>query len=174
MDMKKLLSIVSGTQQLNESINECGEMPPAAPQTNPMSMSVNVNAQGIDQIKDLMGLFRNEDAGQVPNVAGEITKIAPLPAEPDDSSDMIMKLAGVRKESVTGEFDKATTAPDEVEYDVDSLVHDGNDLNRSKGTYDKAQDGDNAMAVHATKKKMEEGIRNRLRELYQEIKESKR
>ena len=176
MDMKKLLSIVSDTQQLNESIVECGEMPPAPSQPNPMNMRVNVNAQGIDQIKELMGLFKNEGGESSQNVAGEITTIAPLPAQAnqDDSSDMIMKLAGLRKESVTGEFDKASTQPEEDEYNVNALVHDGNDLNREKGAYPKSQDGDNAMAVHATKKKMEESIRSRLKELYNEIKESKR
>lgn len=172
MDMKKLLNIVSGTTQLNESINECGSDMPPAPQTNPMNMSVNVSAQGIDQIRDLMGLFKDKDGEQpvqVPNVSGEITTVP----DRDDDADMIMKLAGVRKESVTGGFDKATTMPDEEVQDVDAVVRSGNDLNRSKDAYAKAEDGDNPMAVH-NKKKMEEGIRSRLRELYQEIKESKR
>ena len=171
MDMKKLLSIVSEKPQLNESINECGGDMPPAPQINPMNMSVSVNAQGIDQIKDLMGLFKYEkEAGHgMPAVSGEITTIP----DRDDDADMIMKLAGVRKESVTGGFDKATTAPNEEEHDVEAVLRSGNDLNRSKGAYAAAEDGDNAMAVSDTKKKMEEGIRARLRELYQEIKESK-
>ena len=171
MDMKKLLNIVSEKTQLNESINECGGDMPPAPQINPMNMSVSVNAQGIDQIKDLMGLFKYEKDAEhaMPSVSGEITTIP----DRDDDADMIMKLAGVRKESVTGGFDKSSTAPNEEEYDVDTVIRSGNDLNRSKGSYAAAEDGDNPMAVH-DKKKMEEGIRARLRELYQGIKESKR
>ena len=55
MDMKKLPGIVSNNAQLNESINECGDMV-QQPQTPPVTMSVNLNAQGVDNIKELLGI----------------------------------------------------------------------------------------------------------------------
>lgn len=171
MDMQKLLNIVSGKKQLNESITECGcdgNPAPAAPapQVNPMSMTVNMNAQGIDQIKDLMGLFAHEETPAQPvQIQG--------PTEPmdSDSTNMIMKLAGVKGESASGGFDKATTAPDEEIKGIEDVIPSGNDLNRAKNAYPKAQDGDNAMAVK--KERMEETIRARLKELYAQISEGK-
>jgi len=68
MDMKKLLNIVSETKQ----VNECGMMPepmnniPTAP---PVSMSVNLNAQGIDQIKSLLDLMHKAES---PLAAGPV------------------------------------------------------------------------------------------------------
>jgi hypothetical protein len=76
MDMKKLLNIVSDKQQLNESIEECG-MPmggmqpsniPATPP--PVSMTVSMNAQGIDQIKDLLSLMNKADSPLGPGPVG--------------------------------------------------------------------------------------------------------
>lgn len=64
MDMKKILGIVSGetTQKLNESVEECGHpipmmQPSPIPHVRPVTMNVSVNAQGIDQIKDLLNLM---------------------------------------------------------------------------------------------------------------------
>jgi hypothetical protein len=68
MDMKKLLNIVSESKQ----VNECGMMPDAMsniPTAQPVSMSVNLNAQGIDQIKSLLDLMHKADS---PLAAGPI------------------------------------------------------------------------------------------------------
>lgn len=74
--MKKLLNIVSGNvekKQINESIVECG-MPVAAqspiPTVTPVTMSVNLNAQGIDQIKDLLNLMNKAESPLAPGLVG--------------------------------------------------------------------------------------------------------
>ncbi len=70
--MKKLLSIVSTTKQpIVESvqqIQECGAMPTgpsAIPSIPPVSMNVNMNAQGVDQIKELLNLMNATQATQL-------------------------------------------------------------------------------------------------------------
>ena len=74
--MKKLLNIVSGNvekKQINESLTECG-MPMAAqspiPTVTPVTMSVNLNAQGIDQIKDLLNLMNKAESPLAPGIVG--------------------------------------------------------------------------------------------------------
>jgi hypothetical protein len=81
MDMKKILNIVSGEKektQINESLTECGMgmQPNLPPTTPPVSMSVNLNAQGIDQIKDLLSLMNKADS---PLSAGPVVD-KPMPA----------------------------------------------------------------------------------------------
>jgi hypothetical protein len=77
MDMKKLLTIVSEGKQ----VNECGMMPEPMsniPTAQPVSMSVNLNAQGIDNIKELIQLMHKADS---PLAAGPVGGM-PMPAEP--------------------------------------------------------------------------------------------
>lgn len=74
--MKKLLNIVSGNvekKQINESIVECGMPMPAQspiPTVTPVTMSVNLNAQGIDQIKDLLNLMNKAESPLAPGLVG--------------------------------------------------------------------------------------------------------
>lgn len=117
MDFQKIYArirdIDQGKETLNESVVECGEMPmpvtpPAAP---PVTMSVNFNAQGIDHIKELLGLMQ---ASEGPLAAGPVDKAMPMPvpgmpagapaidAEPEAPNapditdlDSLIKLAGV-------------------------------------------------------------------------------
>lgn len=119
MDFQKVYArirdIDQGKQTLNESVVECGEMPapvtpPAAP---PVTMSVNFNAQGIDHIKELLGLMQ---ASEGPLAAGPVGGAEPMPmptpgmpagapkiaVEPDAPKtpdigdlDSIIKLAGM-------------------------------------------------------------------------------
>jgi hypothetical protein len=73
MDFNKLFGRIRDIDQgkktvVKESMVECGmgmqpSMPPAAP---PVSMSVNLNAQGIDQIKDLLNLMNKADSPLAP------------------------------------------------------------------------------------------------------------
>lgn len=164
--MKKLINIVEGTtkQQVNESIQECGAMPTGTniPSTPPVNMSVNLNAQGVDQIKELLGLMNNAGATRMspPAPVGMEMPIAikPEPKAEPDMKDLI-KLAGApEKEEFANE-------PDEVYGDMDDAVPNGDDLNRKKTQYKKAQDGDNPMAT--------ESIRAMLDARYKEIKEGK-
>lgn len=67
--MKKLLSIVSDSAEkktLIEGVEEgCGMSPMGSsmPSTPPVTMSVNLNAQGVDNIKELLNLMRSAEAG---------------------------------------------------------------------------------------------------------------
>jgi hypothetical protein len=76
MDFNKLFGRIRDIDQgkktvVKESMVECGmgmsqpNMPPATP---PVSMSVNLNAQGIDQIKDLLNLMNKADSPLAPGV----------------------------------------------------------------------------------------------------------
>lgn len=67
MDMKKMLTILSESKQ----VNECGDMGQSMPSTPPVSMSVNLNAQGIDQIKDLLNLMNKAEGALAPGLVGQ-------------------------------------------------------------------------------------------------------
>jgi hypothetical protein len=125
MDFNKLFGRIRDIDQgkktvVKESMVECGmgmqpSMPPTAP---PVSMSVNLNAQGIDQIKDLLNLMNKADSplapGPVPTGAMppmpmptvgmdaplNISKAAPMDMpEPEpmgmDPLDDLVKKAGI-------------------------------------------------------------------------------
>lgn len=67
---------------LSESaVNECGEpmgMPaPSAPSTPPVSMSVNINAQGIENIKSMMDLWTKVNPDMMPKVGNELPQVSP-------------------------------------------------------------------------------------------------
>lgn len=89
--MKKLLNIVSDKQQLNESIEGYGmPMPgqiPTAPVTPPVSMTVSMNAQGIDQIKDLLSLMNKAESPLGPGPVGMPPSMPPMP-EPKVSAPL--------------------------------------------------------------------------------------
>ena len=75
--MKKMLTILSESKQLTE----CGGMMPEQniPSTPPVSMSVNLNAQGIDQIKDLLNLMNKADGALAPGLVGQGPAPMPMP-----------------------------------------------------------------------------------------------
>lgn len=147
MDMKKLLNIVAGNvekKQINESIEECGTMPTQMPQTPPVSMSVSMNAQGVDQIKEILNLMANAQAERMSEPSVVIG--------PD-------KMIGMEKEEFANE-------PGEEYRGIDASIASGDDLHKSKSMYKAAAGGDNPMAA--------ESIRLQLDRLYQEIKEGKK
>lgn len=86
MEMKKLLNIISEGKQITEN---CGGMMnnatsiPGAPSTPPVTMSVNLNAQGIDQIKDLLNLMNKADSPLAPGVLGQSPAPMSMPAPAD-------------------------------------------------------------------------------------------
>ena len=137
------------------SVQECGEMPPAptgAP-TQPMTMSVNLNAQGEEDISSLMRLLTkvNPDMmpkgaeAPLPSVGPELTIGGPG-AKVSSPSDAIkgdmMKLLPLDDEK---EEEAYANEPDEMNAGIDAVTHDGNDLNKAKGTYPKVAGGDNPM-----------------------------
>lgn len=120
MDFQKIYArirdIDQGKQTINESMVECGQMPapvapPAAP---PVTMSVNFNAQGIDHIKELLGLMQSAESPLAAGPVGGKPAIEPMsmptpgmpagapstdvePAKTPDINDLdsLVKLAGV-------------------------------------------------------------------------------
>lgn len=82
--MKKMLTILSEGKQVNE---DCGMAPTHnIAHTPPVTMSVNLNAQGIDQIKDLLSLMNKADS---PLSAGPVGFSAmAMPATPMDITAM--------------------------------------------------------------------------------------
>ena len=146
MDMKQLLALVSEKLE-DKQTEECG-MPMSTPAVSstpppPVSMTVNMNAQGSDQIKELLKLISNaeEKPTEMPvqiAMSPEESKLANSPAD-------------------TG-MDEPMTAP------LDAAIPSGDDLHKKKGAYPKVNGGDNPMAI--------ENIKTDLRALYKTIKEA--
>ncbi len=166
MDMKKLLGIVTGAKeevkstQLNENIEECG-MPGgmSSPSTPPVTMSVNLNAQGVDNIKELLNLMRTAESGMghdhspapmgmpMPAVGLDmpikVTKIGgdemgdepemnPAGSDGDRGMDQIKDL--VRKAGIEKEY---SNSPEEAYAGVDSVTTDaGGGMNEPKDPAD--------------------------------------
>lgn len=143
--MKKLLALVSEKVEEKE-VEECGmpmSAPTPTPPQNPVTMTVNMNAQGSDQIKELLKL-----------ISGAEEKPTEMPVQiamaPEES-----KLANSPADTA---MDEPMTAP------FDAAIPDGDDLHKKKGAYPKVNGGDNPMAL--------ENIKTDLRALYKTIKEA--
>ena len=180
-----------GEQTTNEM--GCGsDMPPApsTPPPAPPSMSINMNAQGMDNIESLMKLMTkvnpdmiNQPKGPEPMPAmsapPSIMSIKPaeppmkmLPDlsdephnEPDGDEGPVIKMDLDKK----GKDEEFANEPDEKYMDLDAVIPDGNDLNKPKGTFPKVAGGDNPM------QRMESGdLRAQIRaELMQRLAEAK-
>lgn len=90
--MKKMLTILSEGKKINETkLTECGMMPDSnIPNTPPVSMSVNLNAQGIDQIKDLLNLMNKAEGALAPGLVGQSP--APMPMAMPEPKPMPMAM----------------------------------------------------------------------------------
>jgi hypothetical protein len=192
MDMKKILSIFKDakeeTTQLNENMEGCG-MPStmsSMPNTPPVTMSVNLNAQGIDQIKDLLSLMNKADSPLAPGAVptGAMPPM-PMPAVGLDMPIKVTKIGGdmddkpklmpgkdsgmAQIRDLISKADKPEEAyanePDEEYADISASIPSGDDLHKQKSMHRAAAGGDNPMAVRA------ESIRVALDQRYKEIKE---
>ena len=148
-------------KNLNESaLDECGEpgmMPQSENVGNPVTMSVTLNASGKDHVTDLMDMLKAaglEDAKPVG------PQMMPMRQDMDRLGD-IMRQSDMGEEDL-GEYDNE---PEETYMDQPK----GGGINREKGAYAAAQDGDNAMAVESDDEdedddedKMRESIRSSL------------
>ena len=112
--MKKLLNIISEGKQITEN---CGGMMnsatsiPGAPSTPPVSMSVNLNAQGIDQIKDLLNLMNKADSPLAPGILGQSPAPMSMPA-PADVPPMISQPMLAPKAEPMGTAPEGPKEPD--------------------------------------------------------------
>lgn len=164
-DLYKKIADIDRTQVTESAIEECGAMPanmPAMPAKQPMSMTVNLNAQGEEDISSLMRLLTKVNPDMMPkgadvpmpSVGPELTIGGPGPkmsSPADDIKGDTMKLlpldkeADEKKEKEEG-FQDATTEPDPEYKDVDYMTNKlAGGMNGKKGTYPKVAGGDNPM-----------------------------
>ena len=161
------------------AVQECGDMmsmsPPGMmgdmgkPDTPPPSMSVNINAQGLDNIEQLMKLVAkvNPDSPQPGPEMGMddgpdmlSIKSAPmqlLPGMDDGTDDDVSKSHGDLDNDGDHDMDDHEMEKDEawgnapegasdVEFhDMDASIPNGDDLNKKKMTFPKVAGGDNPM-----------------------------
>jgi hypothetical protein len=178
MDLKQLLSRLG---QIDQPTTEggCGMDSPMAPppmstvppkpDVPPPSMSVNINAQGLDNIEDMMKLFTKVNPDMMPKAADPMptmSVIAPIggdkpmgPPEikpinkllPDFDADNDDKPGGEididmdLDKDISKKKEQYANEPDEEYRDISASIHDGTDDHREKGTYPKVAGGDNPM-----------------------------
>lgn len=201
--MQELDRPVPETQVAEEPVAECppdmpGAMTPpmGKPDAPPPSMSLNLNAQGMDNIEQLMALIKavNPDAdkpagGMPPALSIEpmdkpigmppLKMLPDLSDEPDsDDGPEPMKMAmDMDKDNEKAKKDKEEAFGNSVNdsepntMDMDAAIPNGNDLHKEKGTYPKVAGGDNPMQ----KQRNESGdLRAQIRaELLQRLAEAK-
>lgn len=155
-----------GECQVNECPPESGAAPaPSAPQATQPSVSINMNAQGIDNIADILQLIAkvNPDAApkdaSLPSMSAppSMMSISSTQSSPDVSSDLsdepgpeegdldsddgdIVKIGFDDKKE-----EEFANEPDDCVWGIDSVTPNGNDLNKSKATFPKVAGGDNPM-----------------------------
>lgn len=132
MDMKKLLALMSEKVETDEQQDEtCGtpmNMPAAQePPKQPVTMTVNMNASGSDQIKELLKLISGAE---------------------EQPTEMPVKIAMNPEEELAN-------SPDEKYADIADIIASGDDLHKAKKSYsDKPFRGDNPMAVESIKQEL--------------------
>lgn len=142
--MKKLLNIVDGNvekKQINESIDECG-MPMGASSTpSNVSMNLSMNAQGLDNIKELLDLMK---------AAGSPGRMSEPMAMPAPGMDMPISITKIKPAGSDGDRGMAQirdliakaekpfeNTPEEGYSDVDSVTTDaGGGVNGPKDPAD--------------------------------------
>jgi hypothetical protein len=151
----------------------------AIPSMPPVSMSVNLNAQGVENIKELLNLMNKADASRISTpmalpIGGMEMPSAIHKAEPTDSvggmaqiRDLISKAdeeVPAEEGTMDGHFADATTEPDEKYADISAVIPTGNDMHSKGGEAPKVNGGGNPM---------QETLRAQLDSLYKTIKEGK-
>jgi hypothetical protein len=192
MDFNKLMQKMRDLDQPvgEAAVAECGEpmmgMPGmmgdmGKPDTPPPSMSVNINAQGLDNIEELMKLVAKVN----PDSAPKDSPIASMGM--DDGPDMLsiksspmQTLPGMDDDSEQDEFGSDDEGEEDQEeawgnspvgtsgepeyHGLDAAIPDGNDLNKKKMTFPKVAGGDNPMLTVKveTKEELRASIREEL------------
>lgn len=151
----------------------------AIPSMPPVSMSVNLNAQGVENIKELLNLMNKADASRISTpmalpIGGMEMPSAIHKAEPTDSvggmaqiRDLISKAdeeVPAEEGTMDGHFADATTEPDEKYADISAVIPTGDDMHSKGGEAPKVNGGGNPM---------QETLRAQLDSLYKTIKEGK-
>jgi hypothetical protein len=173
MDFKAILEKMAELDASKVS-EECG-MPMTAPQTPtappavPPSMSINLNAQGLDSIESLMKLISKVN----PDSLGGNVKEPTLPMMTTEPSMASLRDKVLSKPAIgiaDGDIDPTDNdidpeqeafgntpdgAPGPEIKPLSAAVPNGDDLHRKKGQYPATQPGDNPMAVESIKAQLE-------------------
>jgi hypothetical protein len=176
MDFHALLAKMQQLEATDQPAEGCGMMPPAAstmpppgmppkPETPPPSMSVNLNAQGMDNIESMMKLFQKVNPDMMPktpepmpaiSMAPGITAIKPslppLKMLPDFDADNDSKIGG--------EMDMDIEPMDEPKgpmmgMDLDKDDDEGSQPGGLGASLDRDGDGDHDMDDHDMEKDSE-------------------
>ena len=174
----EMKSILESFDRVSSGVEEnCGSMSSPIPSSPPVTMSVNLNAQGVENIKELLNLMNKADASRISApmalpIGGIEMPASIHKAEPSDSvggmaqiRDLISKAdeeVPAEEGTMDGHFADATTEPDEQYADVDAVTVTGNDLHSKGGEAPKVNGGGNPM---------QETLRAQLDSLYKTIKE---
>jgi hypothetical protein len=169
MDFHQLLARM---QELDRPVgeqlaDECGAMPmtppaPTTPSAPPPSMSINMNAQGMESIADILKLIAKVNLDTAPeepslptmsvppsimNISSARPSINALSDLSDEPSDEPNDDGPIVKFSMdkSGKKEEFANEPDEDYMGMDSSIRDGNDLNKPKKTFPKVAGGDNPM-----------------------------
>jgi hypothetical protein len=164
MDMKKLISVVTESA-VNEQPLDMPMVPPQ-PTTPPVTMNMSLNAQGVEQIKELLKMMADaSDEGKEEMPMPTVGMDAPLAIAPKEKDGGMDDLKALMKMAGTPEKEEYANEPDEKYSDIKAALPSGNDLHKEKRMFKKANGGDNAMAI--------ESVRQMLDRRYKEIKEGK-
>lgn len=175
--MQQLDQPVPETQVAEEPVvtDECGPMGSpmemSKPDTQPPNMSINLNAQGMDDIAELMKLMTkvnpdmiNQPSDNMPPMGMEPSiaikpAMSPLKMLPDLDSDNDEMPGGEKdmdgeepemKKDKEEAFGNSLGNSEPEEMGMDAAVPDGNDLNKPKKSFSgKPYRGDNPMAAGA-------------------------
>lgn len=150
--------------------DECGDMPPAPmgmpkPDAPPPSMSVNLNAQGLDNIEELLALIKAVKGDEKPMPPMPMPTIMKLPDFDADNDEKVGGEMDMDREKEEALANSPEGSPDEPEIKgLDAAVPDGDDLNKPKSMYKRSQPGDNAMAAEDLRASIREELLRRLEE----------
>jgi hypothetical protein len=150
MDFNQLLSRM---KELDQPAQEgCGMPPPPAPmppEIPPPSMSVNINAQGLDNIEDMMKLFTKVNPDMMPPIAPPMPSMAPPPSivsiKPElPPLKMLPDFDADNDGKIGGEMDKDPM----MKMDLDKDDDEGSQPGGLAASLDRDGDGDHDMDDH--------------------------
>jgi len=161
MDFNQLLNrmreIDSSPSQ--STVEQCGQMPtpsmpqPADPQTPPPSMSVNLNAQGIDNIESMMKLFQKVNPDMMPQT--------PAPGPTLGTPPAVMQISPADQTPINKMLPDLSDEPEvDSPGDTRGLPHDHDKDHEIVKTLDRDGDGDHDMDDHELEKNRQEAYAN--------------
>lgn len=122
---------------------------PPKPETPPPSMSVNLNAHGIDDIESMLRIIAKVNPDMPPRTDAPAPTPMPMP-----SIKMLPSDGPLEKEAWDNE-------PDEEYDDISASIPSGDDLHKQKKGYPAAAGGDNPRAIESQE------LRNKIKESLQ-------